>query len=136
MSWQKHVQSDGPHTVTREWVHPEYSERPTHNLMVGHTEPRGTQRAGMVLLTHKQPSGLHDSRGLVLSGGKWMLTGVYPSQTTETHPPSEALQAMIRHYHKQDAGSAAWMPLLDELAEEYPDHFADHVAEHTRARMS
>lgn len=45
-------------------------------------------------------------------------------------PPSERLKSLIASHHT----NAAWMPLLDALAEEYPDHFESAVAEHTRAR--
>lgn len=44
--------------------------------------------------------------------------------------PSPDLIALIESHHT----NAAWMPLLDALAEEYPEHFESAVAEHTRAR--
>lgn len=116
------VSPQGRSSTTREWYNM------THSLTIAHRPDESS-----VAITHRKPGGTKSAH-LLRRAGQWFAGADSGGGVALTHPPSEALQAMIRHYHKQDAGSAAWMPLLDMLAEEYPDHFADHVAEHTKAR--
>lgn len=123
------------HNLTQEWFHPDHSEHPTHSLTVGHTPPRRGQESAMVSISHKTPVGVYDNAKLYKTGsGGWLLhrTGFAP---VDAAPPSGRLLSLIRNYHKNDAGAASWMPLLDALEEEYPGHFSGHVAEHA-ARAS
>jgi len=105
--WRREVTHDGAHTVTQEWFHPSHSEYPTHSLLVGHTKAAHGQRGAMVSLTHKLPIGVQ--------------------------PASPTLESLIANHAGNE--TAAWMPLLDRLEEEYPGHFSEHIAQHVATRL-
>ncbi len=131
--WHREVTHDGAHTVTQEWFHPSHSEYPTHSLLVGHTKAAHGQRGAMVSLTHKLPSGVYDNAKLYRDGaGRWLVHKTAHAPI-EVQPASPTLESLIANHAGNE--TAAWMPLLDRLEEEYPGHFSEHIAQHVTTRL-